>query len=201
MIQTNHNARKLAMLAAVALAVTTLAAPAMAEQDAPPPAHEGRMAPDTTPVSDADIAAAKAEHEKVKAMSPEDRRAYFEQRKAEMEKLSPEERRAKHRARKAYFDSLPQEEKDAMKAEREKRRAERKAEWEKMTPEEKAAKKAEMKERFDKLPPEQQEKIKARRAEHREHMQQGDGPRGHGKNDMAQPPMQDDVMLDEAAPE
>lgn len=148
MTQTYHTARRLAMLAAVAFTFATLSAPALAEHDGKPhEKHAGKMKEDKTPVSEADLAAARVEHEKIKSLSPEERKAYFKDRRAEMEKLSPEERRAKHRARKAYFETLPQAEKDAIKAEREKHRAERKAAWEKMTPEERAAKKAEMKER------------------------------------------------------
>lgn len=131
---------------------------AEAGPDAAPPAHEGKGGGKHMMFMD------PAEMDKIDAMSEDDRKAYFDQKKADWEKLTPEQREVKKAEMKAKFDALSPEQKAAIKEKMEKRKEafkqKMKEKWEKMTPEEKADRIKKNKEWFDSLPAEDQERIK-----------------------------------------
>lgn len=107
-------------------------------------------------------------YEKIQKMKPEDRRAFFEKRRAEYKNMTPEQRQALREKRKAWFNSLPPEKQQQLKDRRAKHRDEMKERWKNMTPEQKAEMKKKREERFNALPPEEQAKIKARHEERKQ---------------------------------
>jgi hypothetical protein len=128
----------------------------------------------------------------IRAMSPEDRRAY-------MESMSEEERDAKREQWRSEFDALPEEEKQAIRnqrAERQDRDREAMRErWDSMSDEERAAAKDrrraredERRKRWESMSDEEKAAARARRDEHR-----GERDGHHGKQrsqdrpDTAQP--------------
>lgn len=133
----------------------------------------------------------------IRAMSPEDRRAY-------MESMSEDERSAKRQQWRGEFDALPEEEKQAIREQRAERRdgegrnRDREAmreRWESMSDEERAAAKDrrrarddERRERWDSMSEEEKATARARRDEHRG---ERDGHHGKQRNqdrpDTAQP--------------
>lgn len=92
------------------------------------------------PMDDSDMA-------KVEKMTPEERKAFFKERREAFQKMTPEEKKALIDKRKEWFNSLSPEQKESLKERHKKMRDE----W-------KARKKAE----FDKLSPEEQAKVKKR---------------------------------------
>lgn len=141
---THTPCRRHMMVAAVAATVMmlTLSPAAQAQAPAEKPA-----------VSAAEIAAAKAEVDKLSAMSSEERMKYLEEQRAANKNKPLAEREAEMRARKAYMASLPEADRkkmhDRIKADREAMQAKKKAEWEAMTPAQKEAFKKERKAKYE----------------------------------------------------
>lgn len=117
-----------------------------------------------------------AEIDKVGAMKPEERRAYFKQKRDAFEKMTPEERKAAHEKRKAGFDKLSEADKEALKKKNkdfhDKMKAERKAYIDSLPPEEREklkkehdARRAEMKKKWDNMSDEDKKALKEKRHE------------------------------------
>jgi hypothetical protein len=94
--------------------------------------------------------------EKVEKMDAAERDAFFKEKREEFKKMSPDEKKALRDKRKAWFEGLPKEKQDALRARHEKLREEfkarKKAEFEKLPPEEQAKIKERMKEHRGKKP-------------------------------------------------
>ena len=181
--------RRQMMLAAVAATVLMLTAPHHARAEDAPAAHEmadelmaekdGKNLP---PVSEADLAKAKADVEKLRAMPASERVDYLV---SQRENATPGDfaaRKDEMRARHAYIKSLPDDErkafKEQMKADRKAVKEKMKAKWDAMTPEQREAVKAKRKAEFDKLP----DDVKAKMREHREHHKGPMKGEHHGKD-------------------
>lgn len=172
--------RRQMMLAAVAATVLLLTVPQNARAQDGTAAHEmadtslaakeGKKLP---PVSDADIAKAKTEIEKLRGMPQSERVDYLVDKRENANPADFEARKNEMRARKAYIKSLPEAErktlKEQMKADRTAAREKMKAKWDAMTPAERDAVKAKRKAEFDKLPEDVKAKIKAHRAHGKDH--------------------------------
>jgi hypothetical protein len=110
--------------------------------------------------------------EKIKAMSPEERKEYFQKRFNRVKEMTPEEKEAYRKKRKEWFDSLPEEEKKAMrerlKSFREQSMKQRKDAFDSMSDEEKEAfmakRKAEWQERLKNMSPEEKKEFERGKA-------------------------------------
>lgn len=182
--RTARTCRRQMMLAAVAAAVLLLtAAPAAYADnhghDGPPAAmfDKDKDGKDLPPVSDAELATAKAEYEKLKGMTADARADYLFAKRENRSFENFEAHKAERRAMHAYIKSLPEDERAAfkaqMKADHEAVKAKKKAKWDAMTPEEREAAKAKKKAEYDKLP----DDVKAKMKEKREKMKEKYGER------------------------
>ena len=191
--------RRQMMLAAVAAAVLMLTTPQNARAEDGPPPHEmadelmaAKDGKDLPPVSDADLAKAKAEVEKVRAMSQGERVDYLVNKRESAQAGDFANRKDEMRARKAYLQSLPEDQRkelrEQMKGDRKLVKEKMKAKWEAMTPAERDAVKAKRKAEFDKLPDDVKAKMKEKRAHHKDHKKGEHGDKAFGKKDHADTP-------------
>lgn len=193
--------RRQMMLAAVAATVLMLTAPHNARAEDAPPPHEmtdelmaskdGKQLP---PVSEADLAKAKADVEKLRAMSDSERVDYLVSQRENAKPGDFAARKEYMRARHAYIKTLPEPErkaiKDQMKADRKAAKEKMKAKWDAMTPEQREAVKAKRKAEFDALPDDVKAKMREHRKDHKKGERHGKGFDGKdfGKKDHAETP-------------
>lgn len=193
---TSKPCRRQMMLAAVAATVLMLTAPHNASAEDVPPPHEmadelmaGKDGKQLPPVSEADLAKAKADVEKLRAMSDSERVDYLVSQRENAKPGDFVARKDEMRARHAYINSLPEAErkalKDQMKADRKAAKEKMKAKWDAMTPEQRDTAKAKRKAEFDALPDDVKEKIREHRKGHKKGEHHG---KDFGKKDHAETP-------------
>lgn len=186
----NKACRRQLMLAAVAASVLLLTTPQAARAEDGKPAREmagelmaGKDGKQLPPVSEADLAKAKADVEKLRGMSQAERVDYMINKRENASPADFGKHKDEMRARRAYIKSLPEDQrkalKEQMKEDRKLVKEKMKAKWDAMSPEEREAAKAKRKAEFDKLPDDVKAKIKERR-EHMKDKKDGDH-KGHGE--------------------
>lgn len=196
--------RRRLMLAAVAATVLMLTTPqtARAEDTAAPQAmadqltagKDAKDAKSLPPVSEADLAKAKAEVEKMRAMSQDERVDYLVKKRESAGPGDFATHKVDMQARKAYIQSLPDAERatlrEQMKADRKIVKEKMKAKWDAMTPAERDAIKAKRKAEFDKLPDDVKAKMKDKRDHYKDkgHKKGDHGDKAFGKKDPADTP-------------
>ncbi len=193
------NCRRQMMLAAVAATVLLLTTPQNARAEDAPPPHEmadelmaAKGDKNLPPVSEGEIAKAKEEVEKLRAMSQGERVDYMVNKRQNADAASFADRKNEMRARKAYIESLPEDQRkelrEQMKADRKLVKEKMKAKWEAMTPAEREAAKAKRKAEFDKLPDDVKAKMKEKREHYKDHKKGKHDDKAFGKKDNAESP-------------
>lgn len=184
--------RRQMMLAAVAATILLLTAPHTARAQDSAPAAAMVKQDKAAPVSEAEIAKAKAEVDKLRAMSQSERVDYMVDKRQNADPAYFADRKNDMRARKAYIDSLPEDQRkelrEQMKADRKLVKEKMKAKWEAMTPAEREAVKAKRKAEFDKLPDDVKAKMKEKHKHHKDHKKGEHGDKAFGKKDHADTP-------------